>query len=207
MHPFVHSFNPAIAPPWQTRTDLDAFQTHRGGVQRAGRDAPGRAQDLVAVPLTHDTPDEMANPHGDRPRLEGRASATRSPGVTMPKLVVVERDYGAVADKMGGARAAGRELGATDQGHHLRPDERGRLPAAARTGRPRRRRPTAGRRCTATSTRARRSSRCPAPRTATWRRRASSTLEERTGMQLADLAAEHEGKQITFADTQARPRR
>ena len=31
------------------------------------------------------------------------------------------------------------------------------------------------------------------------------TLEERTGMRLADLAAEHEGKQITFADTQAPP--
>ena len=27
MHPFVHSFNPAIAPPWQTRTDWDAWQT------------------------------------------------------------------------------------------------------------------------------------------------------------------------------------
>ncbi len=25
MHPFVHSFNPAIAPPWQTRTDFDTF--------------------------------------------------------------------------------------------------------------------------------------------------------------------------------------
>jgi len=30
-------------------------------------------------------------------------------------------------------------------------------------------------------------------------------LEVRTGTRLADLAAEHEGKQITFADTQARP--
>ncbi len=30
-------------------------------------------------------------------------------------------------------------------------------------------------------------------------------LEKRTGTRLADLAAEHEGKQITFADTQARP--
>ena len=33
------------------------------------------------------------------------------------------------------------------------------------------------------------------------------TLEDRTGVKLADLAAEHEGKQITFADTQARPTR
>ena len=31
------------------------------------------------------------------------------------------------------------------------------------------------------------------------------TLEKRTGTRLADLAAEHEGKQITFADTQAGP--
>ena len=31
------------------------------------------------------------------------------------------------------------------------------------------------------------------------------TLEKRTGIRLADLAAEHEGKQITFADTQAAP--
>ena len=30
-------------------------------------------------------------------------------------------------------------------------------------------------------------------------------LELRTGTQLADLAAEHEGKRISFADTQARP--
>ena len=30
-------------------------------------------------------------------------------------------------------------------------------------------------------------------------------LERRTGTQLADLAAEHEGKRISFADTQARP--
>jgi nitrate reductase alpha subunit len=32
-----------------------------------------------------------------------------------------------------------------------------------------------------------------------------SFLEGRTGVSLADLAVEHEGKQITFADTQARP--
>ena len=25
MHPFVHAFNPAISPPWQTKTDFDAF--------------------------------------------------------------------------------------------------------------------------------------------------------------------------------------
>ena len=44
MHPFVHSFNPAISPPWQTRTDWDAFLTIARRVQPAGRDPPRRAQ-------------------------------------------------------------------------------------------------------------------------------------------------------------------
>ena len=42
MHPFIHSFNPAIAPPWQTRTDWDAFQTIARDVQRARREPPRR---------------------------------------------------------------------------------------------------------------------------------------------------------------------
>ena len=65
--------------------------------------------------------------------------------------------------------------------------------------------PTAGRRWTATRLPARRSSRCPAPPTGTSRSQGFRALETRTGTRLADLAAEHEGKQITFADTQARP--
>ena len=37
MHPFVHAFTPAIAPPWQARTDYDTFLDHRRQVQRTGR--------------------------------------------------------------------------------------------------------------------------------------------------------------------------
>ena len=64
MHPFVHAFTPAIAPPWQTRTDFDAFH----GIARAfsGLAGPhlGVRKDLVAVPLLHDTPDALATPGG-----------------------------------------------------------------------------------------------------------------------------------------------
>ena len=63
MHPFVHSFNPAIAPPWQTRTDWDAFQTIAKFSELAAGHLDTR-KDVVAVPLLHDTPDAMANPHG-----------------------------------------------------------------------------------------------------------------------------------------------
>ena len=41
MHPFVHSFNPAIAPPWETRTDFEAFAAHRRAVLPACRHPPG----------------------------------------------------------------------------------------------------------------------------------------------------------------------
>ena len=27
MHPFVHAFSPAIDPPWEARSDFDAFHT------------------------------------------------------------------------------------------------------------------------------------------------------------------------------------
>ena len=54
MHPFIHSFNPAIAPPWQTKTDWDIFQVlaeafaplaqgaPRGPQGRGGRAAAAR---------------------------------------------------------------------------------------------------------------------------------------------------------------------
>ena len=38
MHPFIHAFTPAIAPPWQTRTDFDAFH----GIAKAFTAWPAR---------------------------------------------------------------------------------------------------------------------------------------------------------------------
>ena len=46
MHPFVHSFNPAIAPPWETRTDFDAFTTI------AARPSPGSPPSIWALAPT-----------------------------------------------------------------------------------------------------------------------------------------------------------
>jgi nitrate reductase / nitrite oxidoreductase, alpha subunit len=45
MHPFVHAFNPAIARPWQTCSDFDAFHA------LAGAFSPllGKRRDLAAV--------------------------------------------------------------------------------------------------------------------------------------------------------------
>ena len=44
MHPFVHAFNPAIAPPWQTRTDFDAFHAIAAAFSGLAADALASAR-------------------------------------------------------------------------------------------------------------------------------------------------------------------
>src|SRR6476620_3524776 len=115
MHPFVHSFNPAIAPPWQTRTDWDAWQTIAEKFSELAGTHLGVRRDVVAVPLLHDTPDELANPHGIV-RDWKAGDCEPIPGVTMPKLVEVTRDYAAVSEKMNALGPLVDTLGATTKG-------------------------------------------------------------------------------------------
>ena len=44
MHPFVHAFSPAISPPWETKTDFEAFHRDRPRLLLARREAPREAQ-------------------------------------------------------------------------------------------------------------------------------------------------------------------
>jgi nitrate reductase alpha subunit len=99
LHPFVHSFNAAIDPPWEARDDWDAFASLAEVFSPLAAQHLGVRQDVVAVSLGHDTPGELAQPGGRA--LDWRAGECEPvPGATMPQLVVVERDYGAVADKL-----------------------------------------------------------------------------------------------------------
>ena len=72
MHPFVHSFNPAIAPPWQTRTDWDAFQTIADEVQRARRGAPRHPQGRRRRAAAARHPRRDGQPARRGPGLEAR---------------------------------------------------------------------------------------------------------------------------------------
>ena len=109
MHPFVHSFNPAIAPPWQTRTDWDAWQTIAERFSELAADHLGTRKDVVAEPLWHDTPDAMANRARRRRGLDRPGECEPVPGKTMPVLAVVERDYAAVVREDDLARPAAGE--------------------------------------------------------------------------------------------------
>ncbi|MBK5249750.1 MAG: nitrate reductase subunit alpha [Actinomycetales bacterium] len=203
MHPFVNSFNPAIAPPWQTRTDFDTFQTIAVEFSRQAKDHLGVRKDLVAVPLTHDTPDAMATPSGIVKDWKF-GECEPIPGKTMPKLVVVERDYGAVAEKMRSLGPLMDTLGATTKGvtyelkeqvSYLR-HKNGEINGGIADGRPQ------------LTTDLHACEMILALSGTTNGHLATQgfrTLEKRTGTKLADLAEEHLGKQVTFADTQAAP--
>src|SRR5579884_753502 len=98
MHPFVHSFNPAIAPPWEARTDFDYFSDLATEFSRLAEGTLGTRHDVVPVALGHDTPDECAQPGGRA--LDWQVGEVEAvPGRTMPRLFVVERDYPHLAER------------------------------------------------------------------------------------------------------------
>jgi nitrate reductase / nitrite oxidoreductase, alpha subunit len=99
MHPFVHPFNPAVGAQWESRSDWDSFKTiAKTFSEMAKTQFDGPQHDIVSVPLLHDTPEELAQPFGkikdwSKGEIEG------VPGKTMPKFQVVTRNYADVYDK------------------------------------------------------------------------------------------------------------
>ncbi|CAM5366018.1 nitrate reductase (quinone) OS=Streptomyces rimosus subsp. rimosus (strain ATCC / DSM 40260/ JCM 4667 / NRRL 2234) OX=1265868 GN=SRIM_004150 PE=3 SV=1 [Streptomyces rimosus subsp. rimosus] len=204
MHPFVHAFTPAIAPPWQARTDYDTFLTIADRFSELAADHLGTRTDVLAVPLQHDTPDELAQPGGIVADWKAGECAP-VPGRTMPKLVTVERDYAAVADKMRAVGPLLDRLGTTTKGVTVHPDQE--LEQLRRTNGVRRGGAADGRPSLATA-----SDMCEAilALSGTTNGRLATegfkALEKRTGTGLVHLAAEREAERITFADTRVQPR-
>jgi nitrate reductase alpha subunit len=191
MHPFVHSFNPAIAPPWETRTDFDAFTAIARDFSRLAATHLGKRTDVVAAPLMHDTPDELAG---------GPAVSD-----TMPRLVTVERDYPATAEKMAALGPLTGTLGSSVKGVTWVPAEavdylrraNGTVRGGVADGRPALTRDVH----LAEAILALSGTTNGQVAVQGWRE-----LEKRTGVQLADLAEERAGDRISFADTQVQPR-
>lgn len=113
MHPFVHPFNPAIATPWQSRSDWNSFKSlSKTFSKMAEKYLPDPIKDVVAKPLAHDTKDEIAQAYGKVPDWKD-GDYEIEPGKNFPHLEIVERDYPKVYDKfitLGGN--AGKKLGA-----------------------------------------------------------------------------------------------
>lgn len=120
MHPFVNSFNAAIDPPWQARTDFQIFQQLAKDFSAMAENHLGVRKDVVAAPLTHDTPDAMAMPGGNIKPLE---QTDMIPGVTMPKLITIERDYTKISEKWNAIGPLSEKLGMVTKGVTYHPDK------------------------------------------------------------------------------------
>ncbi len=204
MHPFVHSFNPAIAPPWEARTDFDAFTEIAREFSRLAATHLGTRTDVIAAPLLHDTPDELAQPGGTA-RDWAAGECEPVPGVTMPKLITIERDYAAVAEKMAAVGPLLDTLGTQVKGASWVPSgavdylrrANGVVRGGAGDGRPSLARDVH----LAEAILALSGTTNGRVAVQAWR-----SLEQRTGVELADLAEERSGEHITFEDIGVQPR-
>ncbi len=91
MHSFIHPLSAAVPPCWESKSDWQIFRSiARKFSELAARHFPEPVRDLIAAPLAHDTPAEIAQPSLQDWR---RGEVEAIPGKTMPALRVVTRDY------------------------------------------------------------------------------------------------------------------
>ena len=91
MHPFIHPLTKAIDPVWESRSDWDIFKGIAEKFSELCVGHLGVEQDVVTQPMMHDTPEELAQPYGVKAWWKNECNAI--PGLTMPNISVVERDY------------------------------------------------------------------------------------------------------------------
>jgi nitrate reductase alpha subunit len=204
LHPFVHAFSEAIAPPWEAKSDWEAFHRIARAFSRLAERHLGTRKDLIAAPLQHDTPDEIAQPLGVvRDWKVGECDPV--PGRTMPKLIVVERDYPHVAERWAALGPLLEGLGSQVKGASWKPlheiDElrakNGAVRGGVADGRP-------------SLERVEHACEAILALSGTTNGRLAvegfRSMEARTGVALTDLASAREGDRIEFADAQTQPR-
>jgi nitrate reductase / nitrite oxidoreductase, alpha subunit len=204
LHPFVHTFNEAVPPPWENKTDWETFGRISKRFSELAETHLGVRRDVVAAPLLHDTADEITQPLGEvRDWRAGECEPV--PGRTMPKLVVVERDYPAVGAKWralgplverAGTQVKGASWVADEEVAELRA-KNGAVRGGVADGRP-------------SLERVQHACEAILALSGTTNGRLATegfrSLERTTGVQLADLSGPRAGDRITFHDAQVQPR-
>ncbi|HVP22548.1 MAG TPA: nitrate reductase subunit alpha [Conexivisphaerales archaeon] len=91
LHSFIHPLTAAIPPCWESKSDWEIFKSIAKKVSElAATHLPKPVKEVVTLALQHDTPDEMAQP---TVKDWKKGECDPVPGKTMPKLIIVERDY------------------------------------------------------------------------------------------------------------------
>lgn len=203
MHSFIHPLAAAVPPCWEAKSDWDIFkEVARTFTKLAKRHFPEKVRDLVAAPLAHDTPAEIAQP-SIRDWHAGECAPV--PGRTMPSFKLVERDYAHLYDQFVTLGPKVRENGLGAHGTHYQVTDFYDGMLSTHPAR------TVGER------------RMPSLETGkdvanvilhlasvtngelAWR--SYKNMEEKVGLPLADLAEPFRGVRMTLADLQAQPRR
>jgi len=91
MHPFIHPLAEAVSPAWESKSDWQIFKTIAKAFSTLAEKHLGTRKDIVALPMLHDSPMELAQPFGVQDWKKGECEPV--PGKTLPLLKVVERDY------------------------------------------------------------------------------------------------------------------
>ncbi len=99
MHPYIHPFNAAVSPMWESKSDWQQFKALAKTVSNMAKKYYAEPQyDLKTQPLGHDSKAEIAQPMGViKDWKKGEIDCT--PGQTMPSLSLIKRDYTQVYDK------------------------------------------------------------------------------------------------------------
>jgi nitrate reductase alpha subunit len=90
MHPFIHPLQAAVDPAYESRTDWEIFRTIARKFSQVAPEVLGVETDVVALPLQHDSPGELAQAEV---RDWKRGECDLIPGKTAPAYIAVERDY------------------------------------------------------------------------------------------------------------------
>ena len=91
MHPFIHPLSAAVDPVWESRSDWDIYKGLAKTFSEIAPEVLGVEQDLVLVPIQHDTANEIAQPF--EVSDWGTEDLVPIPGKTMANVALVERDY------------------------------------------------------------------------------------------------------------------
>ena len=92
MHPFIHPLGEAVTPGWESKSDWQIFKLLSKVFSGLAAKHLGTRKDLVALPMHHDSAQELANPLGEVKDWK-KGECEPIPGKTMSILKVVERDF------------------------------------------------------------------------------------------------------------------
>jgi nitrate reductase alpha subunit len=204
MHPFIHPFNPAIDPPWEARTNWDQFKAIAEKFSELAAVHLKAERDLVAVPLLHDSPGEIAQAEV-RDWRKGECEPV--PGKTMPNFALVHRDYANVFRMMTALGPLAADPGIGSKGL-MWPAAEEVAELGERNGRVAAPGVSHGRPSLESGKQVAEAILMLAPETnGAVAMKSWAPLEKRTGLRLSHLSAARRGEKFNFDDLGAQPRK